>query len=151
MKDKKNIICIALIALWIALGITLVIRVPMMQVVEEGNGKLYTVDTILSTFFVALSFVSAPLGYFLGKKSAIGLGFANLTLCVLALLCFLLFITTSNGLMVGYGIMLLNPYCVLFAMRGAAAIFGIIIYVLSCIVFPILFSLLFKFKPLKTK
>ncbi len=151
MKDQKNIICITLIALWIILGITLVIRVPMMQVVEEGNGKLYTVDTILSSVFVAISFISAPLGYALGKKSAIGLGFSNLALCVLALLCFLLFVTTSNGLMVGYGIMLLNPYCVLFAMRGGAAIAGIIIYVLSCIVFPILFSLLFRFKPLNNK
>jgi hypothetical protein len=151
MKDKKNIICMALIAVWLVLGIILTVRVPMSQVVEEGNGNLVATDAVISSCFTLIALVSAPIGYFLGKKSAIILSLANLAITLLAALCFILFILTSNGLMVGYGIMFINPYSVLFAMRGNFAIVGIILFSLSCIIFPIVFSILSKFKPFGKK
>lgn len=151
MKDKKNIICIALIALWLILGVILTVRVPMQQVVDTSNGKLMAVDAVVSACFTAIAFASAPVGYFLGKKSAVMLSLANLALTLLAVLCFSLFVMTSNGLMVGYGIMFINPYCVLFAMRGSLVYVGIALFAVTCFIFPIVFALLSKFKPFVKK
>ncbi len=149
MKNTKNIICISLAIIWLILGIVLTIRVPMEQVVDEAGASLYLTDTILSSLFVAIGLAAAPLGYFLNKKSAMAISLFNLALSLFAILCFALFVFTSNGSMVGIGLMLLNPYCVIFAMSGKMAITGIILYILLCFIFPIVFSLLFKFKPFK--
>lgn len=149
MKNTKSIICISLAAIWLILGIVLTIRVPMEQVVDEAGASLFLTDTILSSLFVAIGIVSAPLGYFLNKKSAMAISLANLALSLFAILCFALFVFTSNGSMVGIGLMLLNPYCVIFAMSGNMAIVGIILYIFLCFIFPIVFSLLMKFKPFK--
>ncbi|MBE6623833.1 MAG: hypothetical protein E7621_06605 [Ruminococcaceae bacterium] len=149
MKKTKNIICISFAVIWLVLGIVLTIRVPMEQVVDEAGASLYLTDTILSSLFAVIGLVSAPLGYFLNNKSAMAISLFNLALSLLAILCFVLFVFTSNGSMVGIGLMLLNPYCVIFAMSGKMAIAGIILYILLCFVFPIIFSLLMKFKPFK--
>ena len=149
MKNTKSIICISLAAIWLILGIVLTIRVPMEQVVDEAGASLFLTDTILSSLFVAIGIVSAPLGYFLNKKSAMAISLANLALSLFAILCLALFVFTSNGRMVGIGLMLLNPYCVIFAMSGNMAIVGIILYIFLCFIFPIVFSLLMKFKPFK--
>ena len=63
MKNKNNIISISLVVLWLVLGAVLMIRVPMEQVVDEAVRKLYLADTVLSGAFIAISLISAPLGY----------------------------------------------------------------------------------------
>lgn len=149
MKNTKNIIFTALFAVWLIIGILLSFRVPMEQVVDEAGSSLFLTDTVLSSLFVAIGLAAAPLGYFLNKKMAMAISLFNLMLSLFAILCFTLFVFSSNGIMVGIGLILLNPYCVIFAMRGNLAIAGIILYILLCFVFPVVFSLLMKFKPFK--
>lgn len=147
MKNKNNIISISLVVLWLVLGAVLMIRVPMEQVVDEAVRKLYLADTVLSGAFIAISLISAPLGYFMNKKSFVYISLFNLALALLSVLCFILFIITSNGAMLGYGIMLLNPFCVLFAMKGKFAILGIAALIITAFIFPIVFYLLSKIIP----
>lgn len=151
MNDKKNIVTIVFIAVWIALLAVLMARLPISYMTDNFSETRIppTVDIVISWCFCVVGIAAAVVGYFMSGRQLVILSALNPFMMLLSLICFLLYIAFFNRDILAFALYFANPFCAVLITPGFALL-GI--YAALSVVFPIAAALLLKRKgPGKSK
>ncbi len=137
----KKHIDIFVSCIWLALMLALMLRMPVIQLLQEPSCGFPKLDLVLSALFCVTGIVSSVVAYVFSKKQLFALSLVNILLFVTMLALIVISTASGNRGMLDFSLYFVNLFCFVLSLEGnmiaCCAVF-LLLQLLSAVMFYIL-------------
>ena len=151
MNDKRNIVSVLFIAVWIILLATLMIRMPISYMTDNFSADRTppVADIVFSACFCIVGIAAGVLGCVMSGRQLIFLSLLNPAMMFVSAICFVLYVSFFSRDVLAFALYFANPFCSVLIAPGFALLFA---YAGVSVILPIIgIILLWRKRALKKK
>ena len=139
----KKYIDILVSGVWFSVLVVLMVRMPVINLLQDPPEGFYAFDLVLSALFCLTGIASPVLAYIFSKKQLFAVSFVNIFLFAAMLVLLVVSTASGNRGMFDLSLYFANLFCFVLGLEGNMTVYCLSFLILQLLT-AVLFSVLFK-------